>query len=315
MVTDRWRPPQPGPPKVPPARGRVTGRHTPLSVTPGMTRAAAPVPPGVHSSSPPTAATSSSRRCRVDATVASRIGSARAPPPHHQALDADREVARHRVDARVQAAHRLHEHAVVDAGEQIVERARARRDGQRLRAHPGRRAVAAHGRGRRRHAGPPAGHRVVEEALQHAALDQRDAARGQALAVVAVRAQRPGIGGIVDEREQRRGDRLADPVGERRPALEHRLAVERARHDAQQGGGHARLEHQGDHAAGRLDRARAGGWRGRRRRRPPRRGRCRRARARPTRRSRSWSRRRPRPAPAPTGGRRSSARRRRCRSR
>ena len=52
----------------------------PLGVTPGIPRATAPVPPGVHSTSPPTADTSSSSRWSVDATVASRIGSARSPP-------------------------------------------------------------------------------------------------------------------------------------------------------------------------------------------------------------------------------------------
>ena len=76
--------------------------------------------------------------------------------------------------------------------------------------------------------------------------------------------ERRGVGGVVDQREQRRGDLLAHPVGERRPALEHRLAVERAGDDAEQGRRHPRLEHQGDRAAGGLDRAQqAGGALGR----------------------------------------------------
>ena len=53
---------------------------------------------------------------RGDGELAQRLGQLAAPDA--QALGAGREVARDRVDARVQARDLLHQHAVVDAGEQ-----------------------------------------------------------------------------------------------------------------------------------------------------------------------------------------------------
>ncbi len=53
------------------------------------------------------------------------------------------------------------------------------------------------------------------------------------------------IGRVVDQGERRDRDRLADPVGEQRPALEHRLTVEGAGQDAEEGGGDPRLEDNG----------------------------------------------------------------------
>src|SRR3546814_3886703 len=69
--------------------GRVIGgrreglsefRYEPESETSGMTRVTPPEPSGSHSRSAPTAEMSSRRRCSVDAMVASRTGSASAPP-------------------------------------------------------------------------------------------------------------------------------------------------------------------------------------------------------------------------------------------
>src|SRR3546814_11354760 len=69
--------------------GRVIGgrreglsefRYEPESETSGMTRVTPPEPSGSHSRSAPTAEMSSRRRCSVDAMVASRPGSASAPP-------------------------------------------------------------------------------------------------------------------------------------------------------------------------------------------------------------------------------------------
>ena len=76
----------------------------------------------------------------------------------------------------------------------------------------------------------------MEEAVEHAVGDERDAPARQPLAVVAVGTERPLVGGIVDEGQQRRGDGVAHPVGEGRAALEHHLAVEHAADDAEQGG-------------------------------------------------------------------------------
>ena len=210
----------------------------------GMTRVTPPVPSGSHSRSAPTAEMSSSRRWRVEAMVASRIGSASCAALHHEALDAHGEVARHGVHPGVEAGHRRDEEAVLDGAQHLLVGAVPRRDREGAGAHPGRRRHAALGRTGGGGAGAATGVGVVQEALQHAVAHELVAAAGEALAVVGLGAERARVGGVVDEGEQRRRDRLADAVGERRPALQHRLAVEHPADDPEDGRRHARLEHQ-----------------------------------------------------------------------
>ena len=125
--------------------------------------------------------------------------------------------------------------------------------GARLSARqptPGRRREAGPHRGAgRRTAGLAGRVGVVHELLQHAALDQRVAPGGEALAVGGRRGVGERVGGVVDQREERRRHVLAEPVGEQRAALLHGLARQRAAEDAEQLRGDVRVEHDGDPGA------------------------------------------------------------------
>ena len=83
---------------------------------------------GSHSMSEPTASTSLSIRWMVEASVNSRSGSPSAAGDA-QPLGAGREVAAHRVDARVQAGHRGRSDAVAHLAEDLVLAERTRESG------------------------------------------------------------------------------------------------------------------------------------------------------------------------------------------
>ncbi len=70
-----------------------------------------------------------------------------------------------------------------------------------------------------------------------------------ALAVVRARPERAGVGGVVDERDVGCRDLLAVATREERPALQQRLAVERARQHPEHRSGHERIEHNRNAAA------------------------------------------------------------------
>ena len=65
---------------------------------------------------------------------------------------------------------------------------------------------------------------VVLEPRAHAALDQHVAARGHAFAVERLAAEPRAQAAVVDQRDERRGDGVAEPSGEPRRLLDHRLA-------------------------------------------------------------------------------------------
>ncbi len=67
------------------------------------------------------------------------------------------------------------------------------------------------------------------------------------------------VGGIVDEREHRRGDLVAQPVGEQRAALQHGLAVHGAGQDPDELGRDVGVEDDGHAAARGLDGAEQAG--------------------------------------------------------
>ena len=103
-----------------------------------MTRVTPAADIGNHSMSLPIAITSRNIRWIVDAMVNSRTGRPNTPPAMQHALGAGREVAAHRVDARVQAADLLDEHAVVDAGDELgVRRVPGASDRGRVHPTPG----------------------------------------------------------------------------------------------------------------------------------------------------------------------------------
>ena len=225
--------------------------------------------------------------------MASRTGSARAPSRTISPSTPTEKSPRHRVHARVQAGHRLHEHAVVDAGDQLVEGPGARRDRQRLGADPGRRAVAPHGRGGRGHAGAAARSSCCGGSP---AARRRRSARcagwpGPRRRGVSAPSERGSVGSSTSVSS---GEAIGSPTrsanGERPFSTDSPLSVPATTPSsvAAMRGSSTRVTVPlvGLHGA------RAGGWPARRRRRRPRRGRCRRARGPPTRRSRSWSRRR-----------------------
>ena len=83
------------------------------------------------------------------------------------------------------------------------------------------------------------------ELLEHAVLDQRVAARGEALAVDVGRRVGERVRRVVDERDERRGDLVAEPVVEQAAPLDDGLAVERRRDDPEELRGHERIEHDG----------------------------------------------------------------------
>ena len=74
----------------------------------------------------------------------------------------------------------------------------------------------------------------MHELLQHAAVDQHVAPGGQALAVELGGGVRQRVGRVVDQRDDRGGDLLAEAVLEQAAALGDALAVERAGDDAEE---------------------------------------------------------------------------------
>ena len=76
------------------------------------------------------------------------------------------------------------------------------------------------------------------------------------------RAHRARVGRIVEQLHVRRRDSLADAAREQRTALQHRLAVERARQHAEHRTRDERVEHDRDAPARRSASRRAGGTRG-----------------------------------------------------
>ena len=122
------------------ATGSPRRGQAPLMVTSRMTSVTPAALIGSQSTSPPTATTSCSIRCSVEAMVNSRTGSAELRRRViTQARGAGGEVAADRVDARVQARHRLDEHAVVDVGDQLGLRRACRARSDRARQpHAGR---------------------------------------------------------------------------------------------------------------------------------------------------------------------------------
>ena len=124
-----------------------------------------------------------------------------------------------------------HEHAVVDAGEQLAGRRRPGREGQ----GPACRRCGVDEKPRTAEpveAVPHAAGRVavVQEALRarrRRSAGVRRVARPSPSTAVAVMAA--GFGGVVDEGHERRRHLLADPVGEQRAALQHVLGADRAK--------------------------------------------------------------------------------------
>ncbi len=134
----------------------------------------------------------------------------------HQSGDADGEVARDGIDARVHADQRLDEDAVthstkdlrlVDVAGRQLQRPtpRRRRSGD----------AAAHGAAGRSGAGPPRRDGVVDEGLQLALFDEDVSPTGQSFGVVDAGREVTGIGRIVEQREARRGDQSRPPDSRR----------------------------------------------------------------------------------------------------
>ena len=150
-------------------------------------------------------------RWKVDATVTSRTGSARAPSRIDEPVGPDREVAGDRAGPGVEAGDRLHEEAAFGPAEQLLGRRRARVEVQRPGPDAGRRGVAGpHRRAGGAGAAAPAGVDVVEEPGQLPVLDQADGPGRHALAVVAGGAEGLGVRRVVDDRDVRPGHHLAE---------------------------------------------------------------------------------------------------------
>ena len=203
---------------------------------------------------------SSSSRWIVDAMVASRTGSASSPPWTIRPSTPTEKSPDTGLTPEWSPAIDVTNSAVLDRRRAPPRACRCRAPRP---APPPRRAgvddTPARRRARGRGARAAARVGVVEEALEHTVDHELVATAGQALAVVRLGAERARVGGVVDEGEQRRGDHLADAVGERRPALQHRLAVEHAADDPEDRGGHPRLEHERDPLGGGLGRAEQAG--------------------------------------------------------
>ena len=86
----------------------------------------------------------------------------------------------------------------------------------------------------------------MHEALQHAGLDERVAARCQTFAIDVGSRIGLGIGGVIDEREQRRSNRLANTVSEQAATFDDIFAVERTADDSKELRCHVRIEHNSD---------------------------------------------------------------------
>ena len=100
--------------------------------------------------------------------------------------------------------------------------------------------------------------RVVEEAEEPPALDQRRAPGGRALAVEGCAARPLRVRPVVGERQRRVGDLVAFAAGEQRAAALHRLGGQHRADEAEEGGGHERVEHHRAAAALRAARAHQG---------------------------------------------------------
>ena len=136
----------------------------------------------------------------------SRTGAPSWPLVIEQPGRADGEVAADRVDAAVQALHRLDQHAVVDVGDEGGLVAGAGLELQGEAADAGRALeAAAHGVAGAARADAAGAVAVVHEALQHAVVDQHVAPRGEALAVDVGGRVRQRVGRVVDERERAGG--------------------------------------------------------------------------------------------------------------
>jgi hypothetical protein len=85
--------------------------------------------------------------------------------------------------------------------------------------------------------------RVVEEALQHAAADQRCAPAGRALAVERGAVEAVGQRAVVHQLEDLAGHLPALAAGEQRAALLHGVGGERRAEHAEERGGHEGVEH------------------------------------------------------------------------
>ena len=204
--------------------------YDPLRATSPITRLTPASPPGSHSRSVPTATTSSSMRCRVEAMVTSRTGSAERAAPDHEALGADREVAADRVDAGVQAVTVLHEQPVADRGSS---------SSGDLVAGPGIERLAADARRATSSPAPPSRSTPCPTAGRCSVLCRKPCSTPPSISTLRREARpspscgrrrgRRGSVGSSTRVSDRGGDRLAHPVGERRAPLQHALAGQRAR--------------------------------------------------------------------------------------
>ena len=162
------------------------------------------------------------------------------------AADAHGELARDGVGAGVHADGVGDEHAALEAGDDVGQRRHRARDDEVGGPHAGQAGVGAAqavaggaAAGLARRVG------VVEEALQHAAADERRAPAGRALAVERRAVEAVGQRAVVDELEELAGHLLALAAGEQRAALLHGVGGERRAEHAEEGGRDERVEHDG----------------------------------------------------------------------
>ena len=189
---------------------------------------------------------------RRDGGLADRLG--QHAVADHQPLDPHREVARHRVDPRVEPGHRRDEHAEVDrrpgaprgsptpgaTASAVAPTPGVRRDAAHRRARWTRRRSGARCRCC---GGTPAGRRPTTSSLRRWARPSPSNSSAPS--------ERASVGSSTKVSS---GEAivLADPLAERRPALDHRAAAEHAADDAEHRGGHAGLEHERDPLGRRL---------------------------------------------------------------